>query len=81
MVKLLNFIFWTVCAMSALSWFSTDTGFINATLTRLGAPTINFVGDASIWPLILVILNVWNGAGFGSIIYLASIAGVDQEMF
>lgn len=80
-VILPHFLSWTVIAMFSLSWFSTDTGFINANLTKLNMPNIDFVGNAGIWPFILVVLNVWHGAGFGSIVYLAAIAGMDQEMY
>lgn len=80
-VILPHFLSWTVIAMFSLSWFSTDTGFINSNLTKLGMPNIDFVGNAGIWPLILVVLNIWHGAGFGSIVYLAAIAGMDQEMY
>lgn len=80
-VILPHFLSWTVIAMFSLSWFSTDTGFINAMLTRLNMPTVDFVGNAGIWPFILVALSIWHGAGFGSIVYLASIAGIDQEIY
>ncbi len=33
------------------------------------------------WPLILVLLKLWQGAGYGTIVYVAAITGFDQEMY
>ena len=39
------------------------------------------VAIPSVWPAILVILKVWQGAGFGSIVYLATITGIDASIY
>lgn len=80
-VILPHFISWTVAAMFTVSLFSTDIGVINVILQKLGMSQINFVMNANVWPLTLVIMHIWHAAGFGSIIYLAAISGIDQEMF
>ena len=33
------------------------------------------------WPPLLVCLRIWQGAGYGSIVYLATITGIDQEIY
>jgi len=76
-----NFLSWTVVSIFSIAVFSTDTGVVNAVLTALGMEPINFYQDASKWPLILVLLKLWKGVGFGTVIYLATLAGMDQEMF
>ncbi|RED54536.1 MULTISPECIES: ABC transporter permease [Cohnella] len=76
-----NFLSWTVVSIFSIAVFSTDTGVVNAVLTALGLEPINFYQDASKWPLILVLLKLWKGVGFGTVIYLATLAGMDQEMF
>lgn len=81
LVILPHFISWTVIALFAEAIFSSDTGFINNTLTSVGMNSIPFYRDASLWPGLLSFLNIWQGAGFGSIVYLAAITGIDQEIY
>ena len=81
LVILPHFISWTVIAMFTEAFFSTDTGFINGILSSLGLERVQFYKTADIWPAILVILRVWHGAGFNSIIYIAAIQGIDQEIY
>lgn len=80
-VILPHFISWTVIALLAEALFSTDAGFINHTLSSIGLSPILFYKNASIWPGLLTLMNIWQGAGFGSIVYLAAITGIDQEVF
>lgn len=80
-VILPHFISWTVIALLCEALLKTQNGFINNLLTSIGLEKINFYQDASVWPALLVFLRIWQGAGYGSIVYLATIAGLDQEMF
>lgn len=80
-VILPHFLSWTVVAMFVLAFFSDESGLVNRTLQSLNLPTIPFYMDPAPWPLILVILRIWKGAGWGSIIYLATIAGIDPEIY
>ena len=47
----------------------------------MGKETINFYAESSYWRVILVLLKIWQGAGFGTIVYIAAITGFDQEMY
>jgi putative aldouronate transport system permease protein len=76
-----NFISWTVVSIFSIALFSTDTGAINHVLGTFGFNPINFYQDESVWPTLLVIMRLWKGVGFGTVIYLATISGMDQEMF
>jgi len=76
-----NFLSWTVVSVFSLALFSTDTGAINQLLGWFGLSPINFYQEAGVWPSLLVMLKLWKGVGFGVVIYLATIAGMDQEMF
>lgn len=81
LVILPHFISWAVIGLLAEAFLSSDTGFINRTLMSLGLEQISFYKDAAIWPGLLTFLNIWQGAGFGSIVYLAAITGIDQEIY
>ena len=80
-VILPHFISWTVIAMLCESLLKTDNGFVNNMLVALGFERINFYQNANVWPVLLTILRIWQGAGYGSIVYLAAITGFDQEMY
>ena len=80
-VILPHFISWTVIALLCEALLKTQNGFINNILVSLGMEKINFYQNADVWPALLVFLRIWQGAGYGSIVYLATIAGLDQEMF
>lgn len=85
LVILPNFISWTLVSMFVFALLSTDIGFINAILKAFGfiqeGQEISFYSNPDLWVGILVVLKIWKGAGFGSVIYLAAIAGIDQEIY
>ena len=77
-----NFISWTLVYAVAFSLFST-TGMANSVLEHLGLITepIKFLDSGDhIW-LKMILWSTWKGLGWGAIMYLAAIAGIDQEMF
>ncbi|MCL2060239.1 MAG: ABC transporter permease subunit [Oscillospiraceae bacterium] len=76
-----NFISWTVVAIFSIALFSTDEGLINKFIEFLGGKPVGFYQTASVWPLLLVLLRLWKGAGFGTVIFLATITGIDQEIY
>lgn len=80
-VILPHFISWTVVAMIIEAFISSEQGVINKAIMALGGESINFYQNAAVWPLLLTILRIWHGAGFDSIVYLAAITGIDQEIY
>ena len=58
-------------------FLSTNYGFINQIM---GTKT-NFYTKAQYWPFILTIVHFWQSAGQSSIIYMASIGGIDKSMY
>lgn len=75
------FISWTVVALLSEALLKTEGGFINNIVMFFGGEPVKFLQTASIWPALLTVLRVWQGAGYGSIVYLATITGMDQEIF
>ncbi len=76
-----NFLSWTVVSVLSLALFSTDEGVVNKILTACGGTPVNFYQEAGVWPLLLVLLRLWKGVGFGTVIYLSTITSIDQELF
>jgi putative aldouronate transport system permease protein len=81
LVILPYFLSWTVVAMFVSALLNTDQGLINKAIQAFGGEPILFYSEADLWPLILVLLKIWHGAGFGSIVYLATIVGINPEIY
>ncbi|MBE1446879.1 ABC transporter permease [Paenibacillus sp. OAS669] len=76
-----HFLSWTVVAMFITAFVATDGGFINKALALFGVEPIQFLSSPSYWPAIFVLLKIWHGAGFSSIVYMATIAGINPEVY
>ena len=57
-----------------------DTGFVNGILTSLGLEKWQPYSDPNVWPVLLVIIYLWQQTGYNSVVYFASIMGIDGEM-
>ncbi|XEC93982.1 ABC transporter permease [Paenibacillus tarimensis] len=79
-VILPHFISWTVVSMFTMTLFQSD-GLVNSVLASFGLSPIAFFSNAAIWPFLLVLLSLWHGAGFSSIVYLATIAGINPDIY
>lgn len=78
-----NFISWVLVYSIAFLLLSVDTGLINQLLVKLGIidKGISFLAsDKHVW-LGMLAWATWKGLGWGAIMYLASIAGIDQELY
>ncbi|MFY9712602.1 MAG: ABC transporter permease subunit [Microbacterium sp.] len=77
-----NFISWVLVYMIAFSLFSSS-GLVNNVLNDAGLITqpLKFLdSDQNVW-LTMTLWSVWKGLGWGAIIYLAAIAGIDQSLY
>ena len=79
MMFLPHFISWVVVATIMLNVFGTH-GVINNILKSLGLESFNIYTRAKEWPIIMVLMKVWKSAGYGSVVYLAAIVGISQEI-
>ena len=77
-----NFISWVLVFAIAFCIFSTD-GFISSLMMNLGIWTEgkNFLMDGSHTWLKMLLWGLWKGLGWSAIIYIAGIAGIDQQLY
>lgn len=75
------FISWVVVATIVQALFSFEYGVVNRALINFGLDRINVYQDASLWPYLLVLFKLWKETGYGTVIYLSAIAGIDQEQY
>ena len=75
-----NFLSWVIVG-GMMVQFLGSAGPINQLLDALGLDKVRFLGKPDIFPWTLIFSNVWKGFGFGSVIYLAALAGINPELY
>lgn len=76
-----HFVSWVVVAGIATNMFALQDGTINAILERLGVEPVPFLSDNGWWIFTYIVCNVWKEIGWGTIIYLAALTGVDETLY
>lgn len=61
--------------------FSMDAGLVNQIISFFGIPKVNWLKTAEPWVKIVVSAHLWNSIGYNVIIYLATITGIDAQMY
>jgi putative aldouronate transport system permease protein len=76
-----HFLSWVIIGGIVYQVFATNTGIINLLLAHLGVDPIPFLTDKYDWLITYLAVGVWQSAGWGTIIYLAAITGVNTELY
>lgn len=76
-----HFISWVVVAGIATNLFTQNGGTVNNVLMALGIGAKPFMSNTKWWMCMYVICNVWKEVGWGTIIYLAALTGVDESLY
>lgn len=74
------FVSWAVIALFLEGFLKADGGMLSTFLAQHGI-NISFYSDAGPWRVILVIMKFWQGAGYGAIVYIATITGMDPGIY
>ena len=73
---------YVIVSYIVFAFLSGDTGmFNNSILPALGIDPISWYTQPKYWPVIIVIVNLWKGVGYGVLIYIAGIAGIDTAYY
>ncbi|MEV5027909.1 ABC transporter permease [Paenibacillus sp. LPE1-1-1.1] len=81
LVILPHFISIIVLNLLVTNFFNGQDGMVNRLMKEFGFQTIAWFQTPEVWPWLLTILFVWKGAGWGSIIYLATLTGFSEEYY
>src|SRR6218665_2025617 len=65
----------------AFNLLNYDTGAINALIKSTGGDPIKIYSTAGAWPLIIIMVHLWQSTGYGSIVYFAAIMGIDRSLY
>ena len=71
------FISYAAVQFIVFAFISSDVGIINQTL---GTHT-KFYSNAALWPYILTFVKIWKDTGYGSVLYMSVLAGIDSELY
>lgn len=80
LVYLPHFLSWVILA-GIFKDILSRTGIVNLGLARLGMGPVGFLSDQKLFPVTMIITDIWKGFGFGSVIYLAALTGIDQNLY
>lgn len=76
-----HFVSWVIVSYLVFAILSGEHGALNQLLLRLGRQPVDWYSAPQYWRVILVIVNLWKGVGYGSILYLAVMLGISPELF
>jgi putative aldouronate transport system permease protein len=76
-----HFVSWVILGGILIEMLSPSTGVVNILLSFIGIEPIYFMADTFWWRVMFVISAIWKESGWGTIIYLAAIAGVNMDLY
>lgn len=76
-----NFMSFVIVGYITYAIIGPKNGVLNAIITAFGGEPIDLYMEPGAWPLILTIVNVWKGVGMGSMMYFASLMGIDTSLY
>lgn len=75
------FLSWVLLSGILIDILSPSSGVINQLLAWLGIEPVFFLGKETIFPYVLVATDTWKSFGFGTVVYLAALTGIDQTQY
>jgi len=72
---------YVILAVAVFNIFNYDYGMINSLLGKLGIDPVNFYGEEGWWPFLITIFYIWKNIGYGMVVYLAAIMGIDKGLY
>jgi putative aldouronate transport system permease protein len=76
-----HFLSWVIIGSISLQLFAPESGLINLLINKMGFDSVPFLTDKWVWLGTYVLLGLWQSIGWNTIIFLASIAGINQELY
>ena len=76
-----HFLSWVIIYSLALQLLAPNAGLINMVIQKFGGEAVPFLNDEAHWIRSYIGFGIWQNFGWGSIIYLAAIAGINPELY
>jgi putative aldouronate transport system permease protein len=75
-----RFMSMVIIAFVVYALFSPTYGVVNTVLSAVGLDKVQWYKDPKYWPVILTLTHIWSTMGMNSVIYYASLVGLDSEL-
>ncbi|WP_170315064.1 ABC transporter permease subunit [Saccharibacillus brassicae] len=75
-----HFLSWIIVSGIIINVLAYD-GLVNSFLALFGLPTINFLGSEQNFYPMIILTDIWKSTGWGAIVFMAAISGIDQEQY
>ena len=75
------FLSWVAVAYMALTLLDFNSGVFNTALRGLGMDPVSWYSEASKWPPIIVVANIWKMSGYQILVYYTAILNIDSELY
>lgn len=80
-IYLPHFLSWVVLGGIFIDILSPTNGLVNTLLNKLGLNSIFFLGDNKWFPYTMILTDTWKDFGYGTIIYLAALTGINPNLY
>jgi putative aldouronate transport system permease protein len=80
-IYLPHFLSWVVVASILIPMLSPSTGIVNQLIEQMGMEPIYFMSDNGWWMTMYILSGIWKSVGWGAIVYLAALSGVDPSLY
>ena len=75
-----NFISWVIMA-GILTDILGSTGIVNEMIMALGGKPVQFISNRAVFPWTMIVTDAWKTFGFGTVVYLATMTGIDPALY
>ena len=75
------FVSWVVVSAFAYNFLNYEIGSVNSIIKALGHEPVDFYNTGWYWYIILPIASAWKNVGYGAVIYLAAVMGIDRACY
>ncbi len=75
------FMSWIVVGVFSYNVLTSNGSSLNLLLGAIGIPKIDFLTNAVIWPFVLMLIARWKNTGYGSVVYLSVLSGIDTTYY
>lgn len=81
LVLMPHFLSYVIVSYLVLAFLHVENGVLNHVIQSFGGEGIDWYATVKAWPWILIFVNFWKNVGYGSVVYLAAIAGIDTQLY
>nr|WP_238357590.1 ABC transporter permease subunit [Cohnella zeiphila] len=81
LIYLPHFLSWIILGGILIEILSPSTGIVNQVIQAFGHQPVFFLGNANIFPYVLVVSDLWKEFGFSTIVYLAALTSINPQLY